>query len=127
MNRKFVMLSVVAVFAVLGFCNPFAESVRACDDCNCRDGVCCDGGCCDDGGNFCGNGFCDVPVVALTYPEPYNGENIKRGGLAIKIGPVWPPRPIPYRPRFVPGRPVPPPRPVAPPPRRWAPVPPPRW
>lgn len=105
------MFSVVATLAVISFCNPFAESVRACDNCN-----------------HCGLD-CGVeenvaaPVVALTYPEPYNGEETKKGGLTIQIRPVpprpAPPRPAPYWPRWVPVRPAPPPRPIGPPPPRW--------
>lgn len=61
-----------------------------------------------------------APVVALTYPEPYNGEPPKARGLTIEIKP---PRPAPAWPRWVPVRPAPPPRPIGPPPR---PLPPPR-
>lgn len=118
MSRKLITLSVVAVIVALGFCNTFAESVRAYDNCNC-----------------CGVGYCDddcaaTSVVALTYPEPYNGEEVKKGGLTIQVRPV-PPRPAPYWPRWVPVRPAPPPRPIGPPPRPvWPPRPvgpPPRW
>ena len=53
---------------------------------------------------------CETNVVALTYPEPYNGEE----RVAQRVTPP---------PRWSPARPAPPPRPVGPPPR---PVPPPR-
>ena len=112
MSRKLLMFSVAATLAVISFCNPLAESVRACDNCN-----------------HCGVGYgveekVAAPVVALTYPEPYNGEEVKKGGLTIQIRQA-PPRPAPYWPRWVPVRPAPPPRPIGPPPR-WTPQPP-RW
>ena len=74
----------------------FAQS---CDDC-CKTSQCC-----------------ETNVVALTYPEPYNGEE----RVAQRVTP--PPRPGGPPPRWVPVRPAPPPRPIGPPPR---PVPPPR-
>ncbi len=97
MSRKLITFSVVAVIVALGFCNTFAESVRACDNCN-----------------YWGVGYgvddcAATPMVALTYPEPYNGEDVKKGGLTIQV------------------RPAPPPHPVGPPPRRLPPYPPPRW
>lgn len=115
MSRKLIVFSVVAVIVALGFCNPSAESVRACDNCN-----------------YWGVGYgvdncAATPMVALTYPEPYNGEEVKKGGLTIQVRPAPPPRPAPYWPRWVPVRPAPPPRPVGPPPRHLPPYPPPRW
>ena len=111
MNRKLCMLSVVAVIAALGFCNPSAESVRACDNCNYL------------GVGYGADNSVATPVIALTYPEPYNGEEVKKGGLTIQVRPAPPPRPTPYWPRWVPVRPAPPPRPIGPPPR-WTPPPP---
>lgn len=106
MSRKLIMFSVAAVIVALGFCNTFAESARAYDNCNCR-GACC-------GVDDCAA----TPLVVLTYPEPYNGEEVKKGGLTIQIRPTPPPRPAPDWPRWVPVRPAPPPRPVGPPPPR---------
>lgn len=80
---------------------------------------------------FCGALFCaavcnandcracrDEPIVALTYPEPYSGEERVGQRVTNDAGP----RPIAPPPRWVPVRPAPP-RPIGPPPR---PVPPPR-
>lgn len=112
MKRKSTAFSVVAVAVALCAFSLFAGSVRACDDCDCgltSKGV---------------DSYAVTPVVALTYPEPYNGEPVKPGGLIIKVEPSKP-RPAPVWPRWVPIRPAPPPRPVVPPPRPH--LPPPRW
>lgn len=106
MNRKLIAFSVVAAIVALGFCNLSAEHVRACDDCN-----------------YLGAGYgvdnCAVaPMIALTYPEPYNGEEVKKSGLTIQVRPSLPPRPAPHRPRWIPVRPAPPRR-TPPPPPRW--------
>lgn len=67
--------------------------------------------------NRCGGGVCAEQIVALTYPEPYDGEDRVR--QRVTIGVVFPaPRP----PRWVPVRPGPP-RPVGPPPRPVSPPP----
>lgn len=78
-----------------------------------------DGAC----GNRCVDDACAEQVVALTYPEPYNGE--ERVGQRVTID-VGPPKPAPRPPRWVPVRPGPP-RPVGPPPRPVPPPPRPRW
>jgi hypothetical protein len=72
---------------------------------------------CDDCANT--SQCCETNVVALTYPEPYNGEERVAQRVTVDVGP----RPIGPPPRWVPVRPAPPPRPIGPPPR---PVPPPR-
>lgn len=89
-----------------------------------------DGAC----GNRCVDDACAEQVVALTYPEPYDGEDRIRQRVTIGVvfpaapPPRWdpilppPPKPAPRPPRWVPVRPGPP-RPVGPPPRPVSPPP----
>lgn len=95
MPFKSFVLSVFAVFACAA-----CAFAKPCDDC------------------VKASQCCGTNVVALTYPEPYNGEERVAQRVTIDAGP----RPIGPPPRWVPVRPAPP-RPIGPPPR---PVPPPR-
>lgn len=113
MKLKALVLSIVFAVACLVGARGYAAP---CD---------CDGAACGETRD-CARGDCDgdrcqaAPVVALTYPVPYNGEPPRPRGLTLEIKP---PRPAPAWPRWVPVRPAPPPRPIGPPPR---PLPPPR-
>lgn len=98
MSRKLIVSSVVAAVVALGFCNTFAESVRACDNCNYW------------GVGYGVGDFAGTPTTVLTYPEPYDSKTVKWGGLTIQIRSALPPRPAPRWPRWVPARPAPPPR-----------------
>lgn len=111
--KKFSVCALTALVIAVGSTSAFAVS-RDCGEALCDCGAVCDcrGGCCADAAR-CQGGVCGEPVVALTYPEPYDGRERKPRGITIRIVP--PPRPVP--------RIAPPPRPMGPPPR---PLPPPR-